>query len=100
MAEPIFHELAYPDDAKNHDESIEVLRAWVIDKHLQCSINVAVFSDHTQWGVFLSDLAHHIATGLNQVHGVDGRETLKAIVTRFQNEMFEQDAARDAETVS
>ena len=91
MADKVFQELVRPEDADTAQESVEVLRAWVIDKHMQCSLNPSVFADHAQWGVFLADLAHHIATGLSNTHGVDGLETLKGIVGRFEEHLFEQD---------
>ena len=90
MAERVRQELDAPEDSETAGEAVEVLRAWVIDKHLQCSLNPSVFTDHAQWGVFLSDLARHIATGLHQTHGVDQEETLRAIVERFEAELFEE----------
>ena len=96
MADRVFDELDRPDDAATAAEALEVVRVWVIDKHLQCTINAGVFADHGQWGVFLSDLAHHVATALHRTHGVDGTEALAQIIDRFQRELFEQNEAREA----
>ena len=85
----VFHELTRPEDADAAPEAIELVRAWVIDKRLQCSLNAGAFPDAAQWGVFLSDLAHHIASGIEQTGGGDGVETLKAILKSFHETMFE-----------
>ena len=83
MAESLVRQLHMPDDVETATEAIEVLRGWVIDKHLQCSISASVFADHAQWGVLLADLAQHIAGAMHEVHQVDQQETLQKIVTAF-----------------
>ena len=97
MADRVYDELDRPADAATAAEALEVLRVWVIDKHMQCAVNPGVFADHGQWGVFLSDLAHHIATALHETHGGDGTAMLAMIIDRFQREMTAQNDARDAE---
>jgi hypothetical protein len=87
MAERIFRELHQPEDSATAQESIEVMRAWVIDKHLQCTLSAAVFDDHAQWGVLLAELAQHISSAMHEIHGVDADATLKAIVSAFQKEL-------------
>jgi hypothetical protein len=83
--EPLVRQLHMPDDVEKAAEAIEVVRGWVIDKHLQCSISASVFADHAQWGILLADLAQHIAGAMHEVHKVDQQETLQKIVTAFTN---------------
>ncbi len=87
MDEPLVRQLHMPDDVEKAAEAIEVVRGWVIDKHLQCSISASVFADHAQWGVLLADLAQHIAGAMHEVHKVDQQETLQKIVTAFTTAM-------------
>jgi len=83
MDERLVRQLHMPDDVETAAEAIEVVRGWVIDKHLQCSISASVFADHAQWGVLLADLAQHVAGAMHEVHQVDQQETLDKIVAAF-----------------
>ena len=94
MAERIVHELHKPEDADAAQSAIEIVRAWVIDEHLQCALSVDVFKDRAQWGVFLADLANHIASGMNKVHGADPAETLDAILKVFRTQFAEHAAMK------
>ena len=90
-AVPTIIELHKPADIDNAQEAIEILRTWIIDKQLRCSISPTVFKDHSQWGVFLADLAHQITMTLHENFKVDTQETLTKIVLAFQEVLIESD---------
>ena len=94
MAERVVHELHKPEDADAAQSAIEIVRAWVIDEHLQCALSVDVFKDRAQWGVFLADLANHIASGLNKMQGVDQAETLATVLKVFRNQFADHEAMK------
>lgn len=94
MAERVVHELHKPEDADTAESAIEIVRAWVIDQHLQCAVSTDVFKDHAQWGVFLADMANHIASGLNKVYGADQAETLASILKIFRNQFSDHEAMK------
>ena len=88
---PTIIELHKPADIDNAKEAVEILRTWIIDKQLRCSISPSVLKDHSQWGVFLADLAHQITTTLHENYKVDPQETLTKIVVAFQGVLIESD---------
>ena len=94
MAERVVHELHKPEDAETAASAIEIVRAWVIDQHLQCALSTDVFKEHAQWGVFLADLANHIASGLNKMQGVDQAETLATVLKVFRNHFADHEAMK------
>jgi hypothetical protein len=88
MAESNSRELHTPEDVTSAEQAIEVMRVWIIDKHLQCSLSAGVFEDYTQWGTLLAELAQHISSAMHEVHGADAQETLQMILAGFQKELI------------
>jgi len=72
--------LPHPPNAEGDDESVEVLRAWVVDGGLEISINPSHWANQAdQWGRLLADAAEHMADGIAQEHGGDRSKIYKAI---------------------
>jgi hypothetical protein len=82
-------ELAPPPQAKTDNSAVEVLRAWVIDKGLQCSVNIGGFGEEevVVWGILLSDVARHIADAMEKMKGTPRKETIEAIQKHFNFEL-------------
>jgi hypothetical protein len=83
------NELAPPPKTKDNPTAVELVRAWIVDNGLQCSLNVGGFGEHelTTWGILLSDMARHVANAHQELNGTDAKENLKAIATSFNFEI-------------
>ena len=81
-------ELPAPSDA----ESVEVLRAWIVDDSLQCAIQADAFSDPGSWGAVLANVTRHIASALEQQEGAPMEQTVERILKVFHEEMRSPDA--------
>ncbi len=81
--------LKEPPAARTSKEAVELLRAWIIDKGLQCSLSLEHFGDQEAvfWGILLSDIARHVADGLFKAQGILPEETLRTIRTHFDQEI-------------
>ncbi len=82
-------ELPVPPHAKSDPKSVEVLRAWIVNDGLQCTLTPGAFGENELivWGILLSDVANHVADALQKAQGRDREETLKAIQQHFNSEM-------------
>lgn len=82
-------ELPIPAQAKSDPKSVEVLRAWIVNDGLQCTLTPGAFGDNELivWGILLSDVANHVADALQKAQGLDREETLRAIQTHFNAEI-------------
>jgi len=57
-----------PDDAIERDDSVEVLRGWVVGDDLQVSLAFEAFgNDPKLWGQLLAQIAAHVADAMNTV---------------------------------
>ena len=82
-------ELPIPKQAMSAKESMEFVRGWIIDKELYCSLNVGVWGkkESAFWGLFLSDVAHHIADALSKEKAQNKSKTLRAIQNSFNKKI-------------
>ena len=80
-------ELPIPDAARKDSNSVEVLRAWIAHNQQHISLNTGVWDDPAVWGIFLVDLARHLANAYQQEHGMDFNGTVARIKWAFDAEM-------------
>jgi hypothetical protein len=80
-------ELTIPDVAKTDTQSVEVLRVWLANQQQHITMRTAVFEDPAAWGLFLCDLARHIANAYNLEHGLNFEKTLARVRAGFNAEM-------------
>src|SRR5262245_58577483 len=85
-------ELPIPPEASDGQKATEVVRAWIVDRHLVCSLLPGAFEDPQGWGVLLADLANHIADGLAEARGMNREVVLRAIALGFGAEMANSSA--------
>jgi hypothetical protein len=69
------------------EEGLEILRAWIQDDTLHCSLLAHAFTEPATWGTVLADLARHAAEAMNEDDGVDTAEALRAIRDAFTAEL-------------
>ncbi len=81
------HELPVPDEAHDAGAAHELVRGWLIDNRLVCSLFPTAFENPAVWGVLLADVAHHIASALVESEGANRGAVLAAIRRAFEVEM-------------
>jgi hypothetical protein len=75
-----------PPDALANPESVEVLRAFVVDGGLSISF-VRAFDDPSMWGMMLVDIARHAARAFEKEGAMSEDEALASIVEMFDSEL-------------
>lgn len=83
------NELPVPEAAGADSESREMLRAWVANAGLHCSLNIGAWGEDEAivWGILLSDVARHVANALEEGRGVPQNETINRIREHFNLEL-------------
>jgi hypothetical protein len=71
------------------DDAVELLRAWLVNDSLECSVRAGVFADPALWGAVLADVARNVAAGLHEEEGADQAQTLRLIAEAFARELAE-----------
>jgi hypothetical protein len=80
-------ELFVPGEAQKDPESVEVLRVWIANNQQHISLRYGVWDDPAAWGIFLVDLARHLANAFQQEQGLDFDKTVARIRWGFDAEM-------------
>ena len=86
------NELAPPPKAKDNPTAVELVRAWIVDNGLQCSLNIGGFGEHelTTWGILLSDVARHVANAHQQLNGTAATTILRRVIALYPHRRFPQ----------
>lgn len=79
-------ELPTPPDAAAADAT-ELLRAWVIDQALHCTLRTGAFEDPGVWGELLADVVRNVAEALKEQEGRDAAETVRLIRAAFDADL-------------
>ncbi|HTD24025.1 MAG TPA: DUF5076 domain-containing protein [Terriglobales bacterium] len=82
-------ELVVPPAAKSDASSQEMLRAWIADGGLHCTLSIGAWGDKETigWGILLTDVVRHVADALHQQEGMDPDDTIKQIRAVFNKEL-------------
>ena len=86
-------ELVIPPPAKRDSNSIEMIRAWIAEKGLHCTLNIGVYRDNGKhdegkaWGIMLADVVQHVAHAMSERYGDDPEKTKREIVRSFAKEL-------------
>ena len=85
-------ELLIPPAAQADEQSWELLRVWVAEQGLHCSLKVGVYEakgirEENAWGTILADAARHIADALASLGLRDSDIALSEIRRRFLAEL-------------
>lgn len=81
------NELNIPPDAIRDSQAMELLRAWVINEAVHCTIRPGAFSDPGTWGVFLADVVRHVAEAVHEIDGKNPEETIALIRAEFNADL-------------
>jgi hypothetical protein len=79
--------LPIPTKVLADPKSMEILRAWVADKGLHCSLRPELWDDAGSWGIALADVARHAANAIEESKGIPSSQTLERIRAAFAAEM-------------
>ncbi len=85
-------ELPVPEAAQRDPQSVEMLRVWIAEKSLWCSVKLGMYEDtniseEKAWGTILADAARHLANACAQEYGSDRAKTLQLIRLAFLDEL-------------
>ncbi len=88
-------ELVIPPAALADERSVEMLRVWIANGGLHCSLNIGLWAKHQgveedrAWGMVLADAIRHIANALHETQGSDRAETVGRIFKTLEVELAE-----------
>ena len=88
------NELPIPDEAKRDIRAVEMVRGWIAEGDLFIVLNVGFWEqpergidEREAWGLFMSDMARHIANAHNEKYASDVSGSLKIIRDAFVREI-------------
>jgi hypothetical protein len=86
-------ELTLPPAAVRDNDSIEMMRVWIAERGLHCSLNIGRYlssngtSEEKAWGIILADAARHISNAISQTDSSSSSECLSKIRGFFLDEL-------------
>lgn len=93
------NERPIPDAALRDKDAVEMLRVWIAEKKLQCSIKVGMYHESTNisegraWGVVLADVTRHVAMAMESAYDGDRAEIIKEIRASYLTELGDPTSA-------
>ena len=87
------NERPIPEAALRDENSVEMLRVWIAEQRLHCSMKVGMYRETTQfaeeeaWGTILADVAVHLAHAMEQQFQVPCAHTLSGLRAAFVREL-------------
>lgn len=87
------NERPIPDAALRDADAVEMLRVWIAEQKLHCSMKVGMYQEtlnipeETAWGTILADIARHVANALESGYSTSAAESLQKIRDRFIKEL-------------
>jgi hypothetical protein len=94
-----------PEAALRDENAVEMLRVWVAERGLHCSMKVGIYRDamtigeEKAWGTILADVAKHIANALHVKYSADLAESLDKIRDGFIAELEKPTSAANGDFV-
>ena len=82
-----------PDAALRDKDAVEMLRVWIAEEGLHCSLKVGMYRETTKipeetaWGTILADVARHVANALQSKYSVDAADAVRKIRESFLEEL-------------
>ncbi|WP_445229135.1 DUF5076 domain-containing protein [Duganella rhizosphaerae] len=87
------NERPIPAAAQRDAASVEMLRVWVAEKQLHCSLKIGMYRDgmgvdeELAWGTILADAARHIARALHPENADEEQVALQKILRGLNEEL-------------
>ncbi|WP_338771178.1 DUF5076 domain-containing protein [Massilia sp. METH4] len=95
------NERPIPPAALRDENSVEMLRVWIAERKLHCSMKVGMYQDgmgipETEaWGTILADVARHLANALNEKYGASTEESIQKIKDSLLDELAKPTSKSD-----
>ena len=80
-------QLLIPPDAEAAPDSVEMVRDWIVDGGLQCSLEMGIREDFRARGILLADILRYVADAREKQGGVDTSESIRRIRSAFDAEL-------------
>ena len=87
------NERPIPEAALRDEDAVEMLRVWIAENKLQCSMKVGMYGEtmnipeEKAWGTILADVARHVANALDVGYATNAAESLQKIRDSFVKEL-------------
>jgi uncharacterized protein DUF5076 len=95
MPDEPLQELEVPEGVLDAEHAVEVLRAWIADGALHVIFEPGSFGqDVSEWGRLLSEVSHHIASGVALEGHLSQNEALTAIHEAYERGVLEPTGTR------
>ena len=95
MPDEPLQELEVPEGVLDAEQAVEVLRAWIADGALHVIFEPGSFGqDVSEWGRLLSEVSHHIASGVALEGHLSQNEALTAIHEAYERGVLEPTGTR------
>lgn len=95
------NERPIPSAAVRDENSVEMLRVWVAERQLHCSMKVGMYQEGMgiaevdAWGTILADVARHLADALESKYGTDKEAAITKIKDGFLAELSKPTSKTD-----
>lgn len=82
-----------PAAALRDVNAVEMLRAWIAERQLHCSIKIGFYeevvktSEGRAWGITLADVTRHVASAMAKAYGSESSEVISQIRDSFLREL-------------
>jgi hypothetical protein len=87
------NEMPIPDGALRDKNAVEMLRVWIAERQLQCSMKVGMYQESMSipesraWGTILADVTRHVATALESEYSSDRDKVIQEIRDYYLKEL-------------
>ncbi|AMP39297.1 DUF5076 domain-containing protein [Ralstonia solanacearum] len=87
------NQLPIPEAALRDTDAVEMLRMWIAEHGLHCSLKIGRYHETTEipkaraWGIILADAARHVANAMESEYSLDAAATLQGIIDSLLDEL-------------
>jgi len=86
------NEQPIPPVVLNDANATEMLRAWIANQGLHCSVRIGMYHDRDvdearAWGILLADVMRHASQALEKEYGIPASESLLKIPVHMKAEL-------------
>ena len=87
------NERPIPEAALRDKNAVEMLRVWIAERQLHCSMKIGMYHDTAKvpesnaWGTILADVARHVANAMQERNSKDPDLILRQIARQFLREL-------------
>ncbi|MHC2435401.1 DUF5076 domain-containing protein [Bradyrhizobium sp. USDA 4451] len=99
------NERPIPEAALRDKNAVELLRVWIAEQQLQCSMKVGMYRETTNvaegraWGIILADVTRHLAMALEAGYSADRDKTIREIRDCYLKELEDPTSGATGEFV-